>query len=32
MNVPIAKSRRETRDLPYQPEAIIQQLRELLRK
>lgn len=32
MNVPIAKSRRETRDLPYQPEAIIQRLRELLRK
>jgi hypothetical protein len=32
MNVPIAKSRRETRDLPYQPDAIIQRLRELLRK
>jgi hypothetical protein len=27
----LQKSHRETRDLPYQPEAIIQRLRKLLR-
>lgn len=30
MDTPIAKSRRETRDRPYQPEEIIQRLRDLL--